>query len=210
MASRDNCRGQFAGQPGWRKARNRLGRALLRWTADDLTREASLGRNTPPVSLETASASSIACSPALRSPALAQASASSLRNIGAQALHGLVQTHEIDTPVLEPAQRRLQPAHRAAQRFIGMRSRVIDDAMQRKDGAPTPVSERKRAAHSGHASNHREGFLDEWPNCHAAPPGRVTWRGCKRPISHARTPRRAGGCSSTYLELRPFVEFSFL
>ena len=39
----------------------------------------------------------------------------------------------------------------------------------------------------------------------------VTWRGCKKPISHARTvPRRAGGCSGTYLELRPFVELPFL
>jgi hypothetical protein len=185
MASRDNCRGQFAGQPGWRKARNRLGRALLRWTADDLAREASLGRNTPPVSLETASASSIACSPASRSPALAQASASSLRNIGSQSR----------APAF------FQPK---------IPARIVSRPFATVRGAPTPVSERKRAAHSGHASNHREGFLDEWPNCHAAPPGRVTWRGCKKPISHARTPRRAGGCSSTYLELRPFVEFSFL
>ncbi len=111
------------------------------------------------------SASSIACSPASRSPALARASASSLRNIGSQSR----------APAF------FQPK---------IPARIVSRPFATVRGAPTPVSERKRAAHSGHASNHREGFLDEWPNCHAAPPGRSHFAGCNKPISHTRTAPR--------------------
>jgi hypothetical protein len=82
--------------------------------------------------------------------------------------------------------------------------------MQRKDGAPTPISERKRAAHSGHASNDREGFLDESPHLRAPQLCRVMTNLSQADPAHAHGAARSGGCSGTYLELRPPVEFSFL